>query len=214
MEKILVAGATGTTGKQIINILNNNENFEPFAMIRKESQKEQFESQGVSTIMGDLTKDISDVTEGMDKVIFAAGSKGKALQEVDLKGARKLIDAGKRNHIKKFVMLSSVGADKPENGGDMQDYLQAKRDADEYLANSGLDYTIVRPGSLNNETPTGKIRLDAHLSDKNGEIPRGDVAHVLVQSLHDNIAHRDVFEILNGENQITEALENVRTVEA
>lgn len=214
MEKILVAGATGTTGKQIINILNNNENFEPFAMIRKESQKQQFESQGVRTIMGDLTRDISDVTEGMDKVIFAAGSKGKALQEVDLNGARKIVDAGKRHKIKKFAMLSSLGADAPESDGDMQEYLQAKNDADEYLANSGLDYTIVRPGSLNNETPTGKIRLDAQLSDKNGEIPRGDVARVLVQSLHDNIAYRDVFEILNGEDQITEALENMHTVEA
>lgn len=214
MEKILIAGATGTTGKQIINILNNNENFEPFAMIRKESQKQQFESQGVRTIMGDLTKNVSDVTEGMDKVIFAAGSKGKALQEVDLNGARKLVDAGKRHKIKKFVMLSSIGADEPENGGDMQDYLQAKRDADEYLANSGLDFSIVRPGNLNNSTPTGKIRLDKELSNRDGEISRGDVAHVLVQSLQDDIANRDVFEILNGEEVIADALNQVRNVEA
>ncbi len=214
MEKILVVGATGTTGKQIINLLNNDQYFEPYAMVRKKDQEEQFKSQGVKTILGDLTGDIDNIAEHMDKVIFAAGSGGKAVDAVDRKGAMRVVDSSKMHKIKKFVMLSSIGADKPEEGGELKDYLQAKRDADEYLASSGLTYAIVRPGALNNDTPTGKIKLEKKFSSQDGEIPRGDVAQVLVRSLHDDVANREVFEILNGENIIGDALSKVQTENA
>ncbi|RMB61000.1 SDR family oxidoreductase [Dokdonia sinensis] len=214
MEKILVAGATGTTGRHIINLLKNDQYFEPVAMIRKESQRSDFETEGIKTVMGDLTEDISNVTEGIDKVIFAAGSGGKAVDAVDRKGAMGLTDAAKKHKIKKFVMLSSLGADNPQDDGELKEYLQAKRDADEYLANSGITYAIVRPGALNNETPTGKIFLEKSLSSRDGEIPRGDVAQVLVRSLHDDVANREVFEILNGEHIIADALTKVQVENA
>jgi uncharacterized protein YbjT (DUF2867 family) len=54
-------------------------------------------------------------------------------------------------NIKKFVMLSSMGADKPEETTQLQEFLKAKYNADEYLKVSGLNYSIVRPGSLTNE---------------------------------------------------------------
>ncbi|WGK65690.1 SDR family oxidoreductase [Croceiramulus getboli] len=209
MEKVLIAGATGTTGTHIINILKNEADYTPIAMIRKPEQREQFENKGISTVMADLTKEVSHATKGIDKVIFAAGSKGQALEEVDKKGAMKLVDAAKKDRIKKFVMLSSLGADAPQEAEELQEYLQAKRDADEYLDISGLDYTIVRPGSLNNDSPTGKIRANEKLDNRQGEIPRGDVARVLVRSLQDHIAKRQVFEILNGEQHIDEALHEI-----
>ncbi|WP_378174891.1 SDR family oxidoreductase [Aquimarina sp. SS2-1] len=206
MEKILVVGATGTTGNKVINELQNNKNYEPIAMVRKPDQQAQFEQKGVKTILGDLTQDVTHVTEGVNKVIFAAGSKGKALDAVDRKGAMKIVDASKRHKVQKFVMLSSIGADQPQQSNELQEYLQAKKDADEYLGNSGLDFTIVRPGALNNDTPTGKITISKSLTQKEGSIPRGDVAKVLVHSLKDSVANREVFEILNGEQQIEEAV--------
>lgn len=212
MEKILVVGATGTTGNKVIDELYNSKNYEPIAMVRNASQRSQFEQKGIKTVLADLAEDVTNTTEGVDKVIFAAGSKGKALDVVDRKGAMKMIDAAKRHRVKKFVMLSSIGADAPQQSNELQDYLQAKRDADEYLGNSGLDFSIVRPGSLNNEMPTGKIRISQHLDNKEGAIPRGDVAKVLVHSLHPDIANREVFEILNGEQHIEEALQTVPSV--
>ncbi|AXT49502.1 SDR family oxidoreductase [Aquimarina sp. BL5] len=213
MEKILVVGATGTTGNKVINELYNNQNFEPIAMVRKEEQQSQFEKRGIKTVLGDLAEEINHVTNGIDKVVFAAGSKGKALDLVDRKGAMKIIDASKKHRVKKFVMLSSIGADQPKQSNKLQDYLQAKQDADEYLGNSGLDFTIVRPGTLNNEVPTGKITISKSLENKEGAIPRGDVAKVLVQSLHSDIANREVFEILNGEQRIEEALNTMPSVQ-
>lgn len=209
MEKILVVGATGTTGNKVVSLLRNDSNYEPIAMVRKKKQQVHFENQGIKTVLADLTEEVTHATEGVDKVIFAAGSKGKALDAVDRKGAMKMIDASKKHKINKFVMLSSLGADAPQQASELQDYLQAKRDADEYLGNSGLDFTIVRPGALSDDMPTGKINIGKSLENREGSIPRGDVAKVLVESLRSEVANREVFEILNGEHRIEDALQTV-----
>ncbi|WP_396596716.1 SDR family oxidoreductase [Dokdonia sp. R86516] len=209
MEKILVAGAHGTTGKKIVNLLNESQYFTPIAMVRKEEQKSFFESQGVETVMGDLEEDVSPVfSQPYDKVLFAAGSGGKKVVAVDQEGAKKMIDASKKNNIKKFVMLSSMGADNPEEAEDLQDYLRAKHNADVYLKESGLNYAIVRPGSLTNDELTNKIELQEKLG-KHGEISRNDVAQTLVRSLNDDVANRETFEIIKGDTLIADALNKV-----
>jgi uncharacterized protein YbjT (DUF2867 family) len=205
MEKILVAGATGATGNKIVTLLKNTDNYEPIAMVRNEEQANKFKSQGVSTVMGDLEKDVSHTTKGIDKVIFAAGSGGKKVVAVDQEGAKKLIDASKKDRIKKFVMLSSMGADHPNEATDLKEYLQAKQNADQYLDISGVTFSIVRPGSLNNQEGTGKIELKEKLH-KSGEISRQDVARTLVKSLDDSVSKNQAFEILQGETKIEEAL--------
>ena len=188
MEKILVAGANGTTGKKVISILKQSKKYKPVAMVRKEEQVSQFQNEGVETILANLEKDVSQTTNGIDKVIFAAGSGGKKVKEVDQEGAKKLIDAAKEKGVKKFVM--------------------AKHNADEYLKQIGIKYSIVRPGSLNNEDGKGKIELDNKLN-KRGEIPRMDVAETLVGALDDTIGKNKTFEILGGEVYIKAALEKI-----
>ncbi|MDX1463523.1 MAG: SDR family oxidoreductase [Marinirhabdus sp.] len=209
MEKILVAGATGTTGNKVVNLLKDSDQYTPVAMVRKESQQKDFENQGVFTVWGDLTEDVSNTTIGIDRVIFAAGSGGKDVHNVDKEGAKKLIDASKKERVKKFVMLSSMGADNPQ--GELKEYLQAKQNADQYLDISGLDFTIVRPGSLTNEEGLGKIKLEHKLNER-GEIPRWDVARTLVKSLDTNVAKNQAFEILKGETKIEEAVEQFQVL--
>lgn len=211
MEKVLVAGATGTTGKQIINLLKESQYFEPYAMIRKQEQKAQFEAQNVSWIMGDLSENIEHTCKNMDKVIFAAGSGGKNVVEIDQEGAKKLVDASKVHNIKKFVMLSSMGADQPEKAEDLKSYLEAKHNADVYLKNSDLNYVIVRPGALTNQASTNHIHL-SHKLNKQGEISRADVAQTLVRVLNDDTANYETFEIINGDTLISKALDAMSTV--
>tara|TARA_R110002124_G_C8697964_1_gene493701 strand:+ start:38 stop:460 length:423 start_codon:yes stop_codon:yes gene_type:complete len=140
MENILVAGANGTTGKKIVDLLNKSQNFNPIAMVRKEEQQAYFKNQNIQTVLGDLEADVTSVfTNPIDRVIFAAGSAGKNVIGVDQEGAKKLIDASKKANIKKFVMLSSMGADEPEEATQLQEYLKAKHNADEYLKSSGLN---------------------------------------------------------------------------
>ncbi len=210
MENILVAGANGTTGKKIVQLLKSSQYFNPIAMVRKPEQVEQFKSENVSTVLGDLTEDITHTVENIDKVIFAAGSGGKNVVEVDQEGAKRLIAISKMANVNKFVMLSSMGADNPEEAEDLQDYLKAKQNADEHLVNSGLNYVIVRPGTLNNSEGKGKIELKQKLN-KRGDISRADVAQTLVRALNDDAPNNEIFEILEGETLISEAMNQLDT---
>jgi len=208
MENILVAGANGTTGKKVVDLLRKTQYFNPVAMVRKEEQVNEFEKRGIDAVLADLEGNVSHALSNIDKVVFAAGSGGKKVVAVDQEGAKKLVDSAKERNVKKFVMLSSMGADKPENADELKEYLKAKHNADEYLKDSGLNYTIVRPGSLNNDTGSGKIRLEQSFEEQ-GEINRDDVAQTLVRTLHNDVANRETFEILSGDTLIGKALDSV-----
>ncbi|WP_339836907.1 SDR family oxidoreductase [uncultured Maribacter sp.] len=208
MENVLVAGANGTTGKKIVNLLKASQYFNPVAMVRKEEQQEQFIKENITTVLGDLEKDLSHTVENIDKVIFAAGSGGKKVIAVDQEGAKNLMNASKKANIKKFVMLSSMGADNPKASEKLQEYLEAKHNADEYLKSSDLTYSIVRPGSLTNDGGTGKIKLKSKMEEQ-GSITRDDVAQTLVSSLHDDAAINQTFEIIQGDTLIDKAMDNI-----
>jgi len=213
MENILVAGAHGTTGKKIVNLLSESQYFNPIAMVRKEEQIPFFKSKNVDTILADLEQDVSPAFKTpIDKVIFAAGSGGKNVVAVDQEGAKKLIDASKQNNIRKFVMLSSMGADNPESVSELKDYLKAKQNADNHLIKSGLNYSIVRPGALTDGELSNKIELESKLN-KQGEISRNDVAQTLVRTLNDDVANKTTFEIIKGDTLIADALNKVSTIE-
>ncbi|WP_373519371.1 SDR family oxidoreductase [Pricia sp.] len=208
MQNILVAGAHGTTGQKIVQLLKTSDGLEPIAMVRAKDQVDFFESQNVKTVVANLEEDLSKAVIDIDKVIFAAGSGGEKVVEVDQEGAKRLIDASKNAGIKKFIMLSSIGAGHPDKADQLKDYLKAKHNADEYLKDSGLDYSIVRPGTLNNNRGNGKIKLDKELSSR-GEIPREDVAQVLVAALDDTTAQNAVFEMVSGEVPLDKALKSL-----
>jgi len=209
MEKILIAGATGQTGKRIIEILNSSQNFNPIAMIRKEEQKQIFDDMGVESILADLEGDVKPAFKGIDKVIFAAGSGGSTGPEkttaVDEEGAIKMIDAAKENNVKKFVMLSAMGTDNPEDGGDLEHYLRAKKKADDHLRESGVPFTIVQPGSLSDELGRARVKVAEKLEEY-GEIARDDVAFLMVMSLADPLTKNMSFEALEGETPVKQAL--------
>jgi uncharacterized protein YbjT (DUF2867 family) len=209
MENILVAGATGTTGQKVINLLKKSQYFTPIAMVRREDQIPQFKDREIHTVLADLEKDVNHAFENIDKVVFAAGSKGKNVKAVDENGAKKMVSASKENKVKRFVMLSSMGADNPESHNELKDYLKAKQSADEFLRSSDVKYTIVRPGALTNDKPKEHIEIAKKL-DQTGKISRADVAQVLVRSLHDTSPYNTTFEILEGEVLIGDALASVQ----
>jgi uncharacterized protein YbjT (DUF2867 family) len=70
-----------------------------------------------------------------------------------IKKGLKTNDASKKPISKKFVMLSSMGADKPEEASQLQEYLHAKTQCRRIFKSSGLQYSIVRPGTLTNDSP-------------------------------------------------------------
>lgn len=88
-ESILICGANGATGRLITNLINDHINYEAIAIIRKQSQSTYFKNRGIKTAVADLTEDLGDILPNIDKVIFAAGSKGKDVTGVDQNAAKK-----------------------------------------------------------------------------------------------------------------------------
>jgi uncharacterized protein YbjT (DUF2867 family) len=128
---------------------------------------------------------------------------------MDLGGAVKLIEAAKQNGISRYVIVSSMGADDPPPGDEVfAVYLQAKAAADQAVRESGLEFTIVRPGGLTNDPGTGRIEAAESLG-RRGRIPRDDVAATLAAALDDPATVGKTFEILSGEEEIAAALRSL-----
>lgn len=180
---ILVAGATGKTGLHIVQELVD-QGHKPTALVRESSDTSAL-PQGVALRQGDLTDLEDGLCDGMDAVIFAAGSGGSTGPEmtdkVDRDGARRLIDLAKDAGVARFVMLSSIGADQSDPTGEMAHYLKAKHAADAHLKASGLTYAILRPVALTDDRRGAEVILGEDV-DKSAKASRADVAHVLAEA--------------------------------
>lgn len=182
---VLVAGATGKTGIRLVHELASR-GHHPIALVRDTSDTSSLPAD-TQLRRGDLTDlDDDDVCEGCEAVVFAAGSGGSTGPEmtdaVDRDGARRLIDLAVKSNVRRFVMLSSIGAGNPDPDSDLAHYLQAKHDADEHLKASGLTYAILRPVSLTEEDGTRDMRFGDDV-EADAEAARGDVASVLADAV-------------------------------
>jgi uncharacterized protein YbjT (DUF2867 family) len=125
---------------------------------------------------------------------------------MDHQGAVRLIEAALQAGTRRYVMVSSMGADDPDAAeGVFRAYLEAKRAADEALRASGLAYTIVRPGHLTDEPGTGRIATAAQFASS-GQVPRDDVAATLAAVLSEPHTAGLTFELLSGDVPIAEAV--------
>lgn len=183
-------------------------------MIRKNEQKSFFDNIGVETILGDLEDSIEDlakVFERADSVVFTAGSGGKTdydkTLEIDLDAAIKCMEAAKQKNISRFLIVSVINVDDRGswNSSPMKPYLIAKYYADQYLKNSELNYTILRPGSLTDSKGTDKITTSPNTISGN-EIPREDVASVITTCLKNEGTIGKTFDFVSGDTSIEKAI--------
>lgn len=209
--RVLIAGANGKIGRHLIEQMAGNEDIICRAMVRDPAQQWHLREIGASeAVVADLEDDCRGALAGCDAVVFCAGSGAHTGPEktvdVDQNGAIHLMEQAVEMSIGRFVIVSSMRADDPDSGPQaMRHYFLAKRNADNYLRASGLDYTVVRPGKLTDEPGTGRVRV-AERSDDFGEIPRQDVAAVLLAALLTPATIGREFDLLAGEQSIDEAL--------
>lgn len=213
--KVLVVGANGQIGKQVVKKLADK-NHQVLAMVRKEEQRGNVEEKNVTAVVADLEGDLSPAfNEKPDAVIFAAGSGANTgvdkTQAVDNRGARKTIDEAIKHNTRRYLIVSSIGTDDPNNGPEaLRPYLIAKSQADQHLVQSGLDYTIVRPGMLVNDNGTGSVNAAEKLKEySNNSITRTDVATAVVEMLDKPNTHQKVIELVNGNTPIPDAIGNI-----
>jgi NADH dehydrogenase len=146
MKNVLIIGGTGTLGKELCHQLVAENSYKIAVLTREPKKNGLFTEGGIQLIKGDLTDAASLQTacKGMDIVIAAAHSllgKGKySSEKVDDKGHRDLIDAAKAAGVQHFIYASAIGAsqDSPI------DFWRTKATIENYLKQSGLNYTILR----------------------------------------------------------------------
>lgn len=215
MKKVLVVGANGQIGKHLVRLLQESEQFEAKAMIRDKTQSTYFEEMGAGTAVVDLEDEIdvlAGVMDDIDAVVFAAGSgphtgKDKTIM-VDLDGAVKMMEAAKQKGVSRFALISSFDTRRGHWGGEgFRPYAACKFYADEWLRSSGLEYTIIHPGRLTNEEGTGKVNAAVEVT--RDEIPREDVAKVIVETLNSDSLINKEFQVTKGETPILDALKTI-----
>ena len=156
---------------------------------------------------------LTDYLDNADAVVFAAGagpgSGDERKQTVDLGAALKLMRACEDAGVRRYLMISAMGAADPASGSEpMLPYLKAKAGADQALRESGLDYTIVRPGKLTGDAPTGRVQIAERLDY--GDVTRADVAAVLAACLEEPSTFGLTFDLVGGEASVDDELQRLR----
>lgn len=207
--RVVVVGGHGKVAMLLHPILRGR-GHEVRGVIRNPNQAEDLRRAGAEPVVCDIeaVDDISDAVGSADAVVFAAGAgpgSGAARKwTVDRDGALKLIEAAKKNGIRRYVMISAMGVDEPRGDEVFQAYSRAKAEADQALRESGLDWTIIRPGRLTDEPGRGRVALAPSLPA--GEVPRADVAAVLAEVLETPASTGHQLDLTTGDLTIPEAL--------
>ena len=207
---VLIAGGHGQIARRLIRRLARD-GHTARGLIRSPDHVADIEADGGVPVLCDLERDeVTPHVGGADAVVFAAGagpgSGAERKRTVDLGAAVKCVEAAEALGVTRFVIVSSIGAQDPDAGPEaMRPYLRAKADADARLTASGLDWTIVRPGSLENRPGTGLVDVSTQLG-RRGEVPRDDVALVLAETLRAPNTVGLTFEVFSGETQARAAV--------
>lgn len=206
--KLTIVGAHGNIAQMLHpKLIENGHSVR--GIIRKEEQVDTLKKMSVEPVLVDIEQavDISEAVGDVDAVVFAAGAGPGSGKErkytVDRDGAIKLMRACQNNGIDRYIMISVMGLDEPRGSEVFQVYQKAKAEADKALINSGLNYTIIKPGKLTDESGTGKVAIG---DLESGEIPREDVASVITASLENESTFRKSFDLLKGDEPIDKAL--------
>jgi nucleoside-diphosphate-sugar epimerase len=218
--RVVIAGGHGQVARHIERLLTGRGD-EAVALIRNTAHAKDVAGEGAEAVVLDLeavgVEDVARVLDGADAAVFAAGagpgSGAERKKTVDLGAAVLLADACTRAGVRRLVVISAIGADRAGNLDDddatgapsvFKVYLQAKAAADAYVRDSGLDWTIVRPGGLTDDPPTGRVAAAEHVH--RGSIPRADVAAVVLGSIDDPHTIGKQFEVVGGGTPVDEAL--------
>ncbi len=205
-ETILVAGATGQTGRLIVEQLRSAQ-YDIRAMTRSRARAADLFGEADFWVEADVTKpeSLQAAMKDIDKVICTIGataaSGANGPEFVDYGGVRHLVDTAVDAGIKHFVLISSVGVTQEDHflNKVFGDVLKWKLKGEDYLRQSGLRYTIVRPAGLQN-MPGGVMDIVFRQGDEKGLeglITRADVAAITIEALNNPDAHYKTFEALN-----------------
>lgn len=214
--RIVIAGGHGRIALRLERLLAGRGD-EVAGIIRTAEQAADLRAAGAERVVLDLesasVEAVAERLRGADAAVFAAGAgpgSGAARKDTVDKGAAVLFaDAAVLAGVRRFVIVSSMGADPGHRGQEVFDvYQRAKGEADAHVRGlDSLDWTILRPGLLTDDPGTGLVRLEAHTG--RGPIPRDDVATVLAELLDTPATSGLTLELISGSAPVSVAVKSV-----
>ncbi len=214
MSRIAIVGGHGQVAQHLITALGGTAHT-PVALVRREDQRAELEAKGAEVQLLDIERQdaaaFAEAFAGCDAVVFAAGGGPDGNIErkrtVDLEGSLKSSDGARAAGIQRFVQVSAIGVDAPvpeDTAPVWRAYVEAKRDADAALRDSGLAWTILRPGRLTDDPPTGLVALGAEA--ERGDVTRADVAAVIATTLDVEGSIGRQWNLVNGRTPVADAV--------
>ncbi|MEU1467488.1 SDR family oxidoreductase [Streptomyces sp. NPDC005761] len=214
--RIVIAGGHGQIALRLERLLAARGD-EAAGVIRNPQQSEDLRAAGAEPVVLDLesatVEEAVEVLRGADAAVFAAGAgpnSGTDRKDTVDRGAAVLFaDAAQRAGVRRYIVVSSMGADPDHPGDEVFDvYLRAKGAADAYVrSQAALDWTILRPGMLTNDAGTGQVLLAA--STGRGPVPRDDVAATLLELLDTPATAGLTLELISGNIPVSVAVKDI-----
>ena len=214
MSNVAVVGGHGQVAR-LLHPLLLEAGRTPVALVRSDAQRAELEEMGAQARLLDIehaaAPAFADAFADCDAVVFAAGGgpdgNAERKRTVDLEGSLKSIQGAHAAGITRFVQVSAIGVDEPladDVSPVWKAYVEAKREADESLRVSALDWTILRPGRLTDDPGTGLVALGDDV--RRAEIPRADVAAVVAAVIDDERTHGRQWNLVGGNVPVADAI--------
>ncbi len=218
--KVVIAGGHGKIALHVERLLSERGDH-PVGLIRDQRQEADLIAVGAHPVVIDLENTsaaaLSEHLAGADAVIFAAGagpgSSAERKDSVDRAAAALLADAAIMAGIRRYILVSAIGADagaQPGHDPVFAAYMSAKQAADEDLRTRDLDWTVVRPGALSDASGSGHVTLSTRVG--RGSVSREDVAAVLVELLYEPRTAGLSLDLVSGRHPIAEAVAEAASV--
>jgi putative NADH-flavin reductase len=198
--KILVFGATGPTGRQIVR-QGLKLGYEITAFVR-DSGRLPINHVNLDVITGDVRdpKSVVYAVQGHDVILSALGN-GKSLKgNVFSAGVQNIVDAMEQCHIQRVIIMSAFGVGSSLNRVPLflkiiyqtilKNTFADKKMGENYLKQSSLEWTLVHPVMLTNGPKSGAYKSGEHISV--GAIPkisRADVADFMLKLAQDKTSY-------------------------
>ncbi|MEV6275267.1 NAD(P)-binding oxidoreductase [Nocardia sp. NPDC051832] len=210
--KVFQIGAAGGIGRRLTALLTEHGD-EVTGMYRNPNQAEVVRAAGATPLPADLIADsveeLAAEIAGHDAVVFSAGAHGTGMDQttlIDGAGLEKAAEAAARAGVSRFALVSvfpEAGRDRETSAG-FEHYMRVKKTADVYLTRTGLDWLIVRPGTLLDDPGTGRVTAGPAI--EYGSVPRDDVAAFLAAALHRPELGRVIVELTGGDTPVADAI--------
>ncbi len=214
MSQVFIVGAAGKVGRSLAQQASAR-GHRVLALHRAQEQAAELTALGARPVQGDLLQldvaALAALMKGCDVVVFSAGAAGKGgasmTDAIDGRGLELAVAAAQAAAVPRFLLVSAF----PEAGrgkhlsGTFENYMVVKKRADVHLAESPLDWVILRPGTLSDEPGTGRVR--AGLAIPYGNIARADVAATLLALIEHPQLRRCIIELTEGDTPVFDALQ-------